>query len=122
MPEESVKVLDEISYHAFNGEGQLIENTVPMNNTRQEGIWDYSFNDSTVTTNQFNISYLWQYNKDLNNYDDVNELNFTGSIVNRWDDSSWPVVDVYAPNSFTMPNHGVFFRPTGLLKSNVVPQ
>lgn len=108
-PGDIVTIPNEITYHAFNGNGELIENIVLMNNTKQSGVWDYSFYDLTVTTGQFNIWYWWEYNKDLNNFDDVDELIFTGSINNRWSNSAWPALDVYAPNSFTMPKHGVFF-------------
>jgi len=112
-PGDIVTIPNEITYHAFNGNGELIENTVPMNNTKQSGVWYYLFYDSTATTGQFDMWYWWQYNKDLNNFDDVDELNFTGSINNRWSNSAWPTLDIYAPNSFTMPKHGVFFFRMG---------
>ena len=108
-PGDIVTMPNEITYHAFNGNGDLIENTVPMNNTRQSNIWDYWFNENTVSADVFDIYYWWAYNKDLNNYDDVNDMNFTGNVDNQWSNSEWPAINIYAPNSFTMPHHGVFF-------------
>ena len=109
-PGDSVTVPNEITYHIFNGEGELIENIVPLNHSLQHDIWYYSFDESKVTSEKKDLSFMLGYSKILNNYDDINTMNFTGNINNQWDSTLWPKIDVYAPNSFTMPSHDMILE------------
>ena len=103
-PGDRVEVLDEFTYHALNGDGEYIEQTVSMDGTVQNSFY-----------------FFWEYIKSLNNYDDIDEMNFTGNIYNKWDDSYNPYLDVFFPNSFTMPSHDVFLVLINNLMVPVVP-
>ena len=86
-----------------------------MDGSLQTGVWDYiSMDQYGVPYSQmFDIRSWWAYFKEINNYDDINEMNFTGNINNHWSDSSRARIDVISPNSFTMPRHEVVFVRSG---------
>ena len=112
-PGDTVTMQNEITYHAFNINGELIEYTVPTDHTIQYGICDKPSgicDYKILNTEILGIQYWWIYYKDLNHYNDIDEMNFKGYIENYWNSSQDSAIHLYSPNSFTMPNHGVFFE------------
>ena len=119
-PGENVSVPTEVKFHVFNGEGRLIENNLLMDGSLQTGVWDYISMDQygVPYSRMLDINSWWAYFKEINNYDDINEMNFTGNINNHWSDSSRARIDVISPNSFTMPRHEVTFSLSGQVSLN----
>lgn len=103
---ENVTLQDTVTYHAFNDSGELVEQTVSMNNTLQSNLWDYDYDDTVATTLKRNLYMYWVYLKDINPYDDASSMNFTGSKDDYW---SYGFIFLYSNNSFTMPSHNVYF-------------
>ena len=118
-PGERVKIFNKMTYHTLDEDGNLMENTVVMDYSRHTEIWDYLFYDRNSEPNATihyydQIFYSWAYKKALNNYDDLDELDFKGNIINKWDSQYEQRIDIYASNqSFTMPSHDIFFYPLG---------
>ena len=107
---ESVDIPTEITYHLLQtgGDNSLYQTTASMDQSSSQV--NYYFNESNLSRTYCAFVYHWWiYSKDLNQYDDIDEMSFTGSVFNNWQDTSQRKLDLYAPNSFTMPRHGVFF-------------
>ncbi len=105
---EKVELPSEITMHAFDENGTLVENTLKFNFNESQSVWFPDIGINPVNWREVNESSSWWYDWDLNDNQSIefSEDTMDSNLIGEQYPSH---IELKTPASFTMPNHDVIF-------------